>query len=87
MKQITFIFLTAFFFNACAANVIVRRMPDTDKRMRVAVLPIKPHSSFPHSSEIAYEAFSTHILEVKDYDAVDRGALDQLIKEQELDTE
>ncbi|MCK5107049.1 MAG: DUF799 family lipoprotein [Elusimicrobiales bacterium] len=84
MKKNILIFTTLIFLNACAANVIVRKMPDTAERMRVAVLPIKPHTSFPQSSELAYEAFSTHILEVKGYDVVDRGALDQLIKEQKL---
>ena len=73
-----------FFLSACAANVIVRRPPDPAKPMRVAVLPFKPHPGFPASGELAYEAFSTNLLQLKGYSVIDRGALDQLIKEQKL---
>lgn len=72
------------FLNACAANIIVRRAPDPARPARVAVLPFKAHPSFPGSGELAYEAFSTNLLKLKGYSVIDRGALDQLIKEQKL---
>jgi len=85
MKKLYFIAaFSAFFLSACAANVIVRRPPDPAKPMAVAVLPFKAHPDYPKSGELAYEAFSTYLLELKGYSVIDRGALDQLIKEQKL---
>jgi len=69
---------------ACAANVVLRQAPNADKRFRVAVLPFKPYPGYPNSGELAYEAFSTYILEIEGYSVVDRGALEEIIKEQKL---
>lgn len=74
----------AFFLTACAANVIVRRTPDPAKPVRVAVLPFKAQPEHPESGALAYEAFSTYLLRLKGYSMIDRGALDQVIKEQKL---
>lgn len=72
------------FLTSCSANVLVRRAPMPGKTMRVAILPFKPNPLYPVSGELAYEAFSASILEVKGYTAVDRGAVDQIVKEQKL---
>lgn len=63
---------------------MLRRSPPAGETSRVAVLPFKSHPSSPASGELAYEAFSTQIMQVKNYSVVDRGAIDQLIKEQKL---
>ncbi len=68
--------------NACAPNVTVKKWPES--RMRVAVLPFKGTSDHPEAGNLAYEAFSTNILKVKEYDIVDRGALEQVLSEQKL---
>jgi len=62
----------------------VRRPPDPAKPVRLAVLPFKSPPGSPASGELAYEAFSTYLLELKGYSVIDRGSLDQLIKEQKL---
>lgn len=77
-------FAAALFLSGCAADVMVRRVQPAGEMMRVAVLPFKPHPSSPASGELAYEAFSTQILRIKGYSVVDRGAIDQVIKEQKL---
>lgn len=86
MNKITFPFFlaAALFLGACSPKVIVKRVPDPAKPVRIAVLPFKPHPDFPASGELAYEAFSTYMLDLKEYSVVDRGALDQLMKEQKL---
>ncbi|MBU2573840.1 MAG: CsgG/HfaB family protein [Elusimicrobia bacterium] len=84
MKNILLIIAAALVLGACSANVIVKRTPDPAKPARVAVLPFKPHPAYPASGELAYEAFSTYLLRLKEYSIVDRGALNQLIKEQKL---
>lgn len=84
MKKPYLLALTAFFLSSCAANVIVRQAPDAAKPMRIAVLPFRSAAGFPESGALAYEAFSTYLLDLKGYNVIDRGALDQLIKEQKL---
>lgn len=85
IRSLGCLFLAAALLAAgCAPNVIVKQWPEPGKRPRVAVLPFKAHPDSPASGELAYEAFSTNILEVKDYDVVDRGALEQVLKEQKL---
>lgn len=77
-------FAAVLFLAGCAADVMVRRTPPAGETVRVAVLPFRPHSSSPTSGELAFEAFSTQILRIQGYSVVDRGAIDQLIKEQKL---
>jgi len=85
MKKLSLtIISTALLFTGCAADVMIRRMATGGETARVAVLPFKPYPSKPASGELAYEAFSTHILKIKGYSVVDRGAIDQLVKEQKL---
>lgn len=85
MKRPCFLAVSlAFFLSACSANVIVRRAPDPAKPARVAVLPFKAHPEHPGSGALAYEAFSTYLLQLKGYSVIDRGALDQVLKEQKL---
>lgn len=85
MKKVALsVFAAALFLAGCAADVMVRRNPPAGETVRVAVLPCKSHPSSPGSGELAYEAFSTNILHIKGYSVVDRGAIDQLIKEQKL---
>lgn len=85
MKKILFTSAAALLLGGCAANVIMRNGgTEAARPMRVAVLPFKPAPGSAGSGELAYEAFSTYLLNVKNYSVVDRGALDQLIKEQKL---
>ena len=85
MRKSHFLLASLFpLLGACSANVIVRNAPDPAKPVRIAVLPFKSHPASPASGELAYEAFSTYLLELKGYSVVDRGSLDQLIKEQKL---
>lgn len=85
MKRILLTLASVLLLGGCAANVIMRNGgTDVARPMRVAVLPFKPAPGNAGSGELAYEAFSTYLLNVKNYSIVDRGALDQLVKEQKL---
>ena len=83
-RTVLAIFTAALSLAGCSADMMIRRIPPAGENMRVAVLPFKPHPANPMSGELAYEAFSTQILRIKDYSVVDRGSIDQLIKEQKL---
>ncbi|MFA6092800.1 MAG: GNA1162 family protein [Elusimicrobiota bacterium] len=69
---------------ACAPSVIVKRWPESGRRLRVAVLPFRPDPAAANSGALATEAFSSSILSVDAYDVLERGAMDNLLKEQQL---
>lgn len=68
---------------ACAPHLIVREWP-TGRRMRVAVMPFKSAEGHPESGGMAYEAFTGNILAVREFDVIERGALEGTLREQKL---
>ncbi|MBI5884119.1 MAG: DUF799 family lipoprotein, partial [Elusimicrobia bacterium] len=55
-----------------------------DRRVRVAVMPFKSAPDHPESGGLVYESFTANILEVKEYDVIERGALEEVLREQKL---
>ncbi|MBI3013373.1 MAG: hypothetical protein HYY63_07090 [Elusimicrobia bacterium] len=48
------------------------------------MLPLKDAMDAPGSGELAMEALTTHLLKVDAYEIIERGALEQIAKEQKL---
>lgn len=75
----------SFFLVACAPpTIFIKHVPEAGQKMKIAVLPFKSVQNFPESGEIATEAFSSNLLNLDVYDVIDRGALKQLLDEQNL---
>ncbi|MEK6543198.1 MAG: GNA1162 family protein [Elusimicrobiota bacterium] len=70
--------------SACSPQILIKRRPEAQERIRVAILPFKDHAQAPGSGELAREAFTTQMIAVKNYDIIERGALDTVLQEQKL---
>ncbi|MHB0996599.1 MAG: GNA1162 family protein [Elusimicrobiales bacterium] len=85
MRKTFFAISAAALLSGCNhAQVILNKGSEAAKPMRVAVLPFSPEPSHPRSGELAYESFSTYLMGVSSYRVLDRGALEQVLKEQNL---
>ncbi len=65
-------------------QVIVKHAPKSSERIRVAVLPFKDAPGAPGSGEAAAEALTIHLLKIPQYEMIERSALEQILKEQNL---
>lgn len=63
-------------------SVIIKRKPEGT--VRVAVLPFADAPGRPGSGRAATEAMTTHLLKVPDYELIERGQLEKILKEQKL---
>src|SRR3989338_11027806 len=85
MKKIFILLLTFSFFTACTKpQIIIKHSPQPGEKIRVAVLPFKDAPGAPGSGGSAMEAMTTYLLQVPAYEIIERGALEQIVKEQNL---
>ncbi|OGS14128.1 MAG: hypothetical protein A2234_10920 [Elusimicrobia bacterium RIFOXYA2_FULL_58_8] len=85
--HMAFLAVALLVLSGCAANeVILRHVPQEGQKYRVAIMTFKDAPGYPGTGQIARDTLSTHILNVRRYDVVDREALDLLLKEQQLTT-
>lgn len=74
-----------FFLNACSLpHVVVKQNLPKDRKIRVAVLPFRDAPSHAGSGEIAADAIITKLLSIPSYEIIERSALEQVLKEQNL---
>lgn len=71
---------------ACAPQVVVKHWPAPGASLRVAVLPFPDAPGAPGSGKLAHTALSARLLAVPAYELVERGALDDVLKEHQLGT-
>ena len=85
MKRLTALCLTlSLLVGGCAPQVIVKHPPLPGQKIRVAVLPFKDAAGAPGSGMIAMEAMTTYLMTIPAYEIIERGALEQIVKEQNL---
>lgn len=85
MKKIFVLLVTFSFFTACAKpQIIIKHSPSLGEKIRVAVLPFKDAPGAQGTGESAMEAMTTYLLQVPAYEIIERGALEQIVKEQNL---
>ncbi len=76
---------SCLFLNACSSSqVVIKHTPAQNEKVRVAVLPFKDAPDQPGSGQVATEAFTTQLLSCPSYEIIERGSLEQVMKEQNL---
>lgn len=73
-------------FAACSPRVAIKHWPDPGKPKRVAILPFTDAAGAPGSGALVKAALDTEFLTIAAYEVVERGALDQVLKEHQLGT-
>lgn len=85
MKNLTLQFIAlSLLLNACASSQIVLKRPTWRERIRVAVMPFNDAPHAPGSGKIATEAMNMYLLEIPNYDVVERGRLEEILKNQNI---
>jgi curli biogenesis system outer membrane secretion channel CsgG len=76
----------AALFAACSPRVTIKHWPEPGKPKRVAILPFKDAAGAPGSGALVNAALNTEFLSITAYEVVERGALDDVLKEHQLGT-
>lgn len=84
-KSGSLLLASAFLLSSCSSNrVVVKHVPEAGRKVRVAVLPFKDAPGAPGSGQSASDALTSELLKIPSYEIIERGAMDQLMKEQNL---
>ncbi len=86
-KPLSILLTSLVFLNACSTSrVVMKHFPEPNQKIRVAVLPFKDAPNAPGSGEAASQVMMAELLKIPSYEIIERGAMDQLLKEQSLST-
>lgn len=84
-KLFAIIISFSLFLSACSGpQVVMKHVPNPGNKIRVAVLPFKDAPGMTGTGEMAAEAMTTYLLNIPAYEMIERGALEQIVKEQNL---
>lgn len=86
ISRYLFVAVVVAFSAACAPRVTIKHWPEKGKTKRVAVLPVRDFPGAPGSGAQAHAALSSAVLSISVYEVVERGALDDVLKEHQLGT-